>query len=266
MAQISGATRIVGVVADPVAHVQTPQALNVLFAAQGYDCVVVPMHVPAEGLKSFVEGLRGLRNLDGLVITVPHKVAARELADTVAGDAVLAGAVNVLRRTEGGRFEGALFDGRGFVSGLIGQGIDPKGRSALLLGAGGAASAIAVALVEAGVSHLAVANRSRHKAEALVDRIAAAHPAVRLSVSDANARGHDLVVNGTSLGLKAGDPLPLDPDTLAPEMTVAEVIMHPEWTPLLLAARDKGCRVHMGRRMLDAQLTLIAEFVTGRTA
>lgn len=263
MEPISGATRIVGVVADPVAHVQTPQALNRLFAERGAAIVAVPMHVPADGLKIFLDGLRGLRNLDGLVITVPHKVSAAALCDDIAEDAHLAGAVNVLRRTPEGRFQGALFDGRGFVAGLVGQGLDPKGRDALLVGAGGAASAIAVSLAGAGVRRLTIANRSHEKAAALAERLAVAFPDVTVQAGPADPAGHDLIVNGTSLGLKAGDPLPLDPAGLTDGMTVAEVIMHPARTPLLEAAEARGCRIHLGRHMLDAQLSQIAQFVTG---
>lgn len=259
---ISGVTRLIGVVADPVAHVKTPQALNALFARRGIDAVAVPMHVDSAGLVAFMTGLRGLRNLDGLVVTVPHKVAVADLCDTLSEDASLAGAANVVRWTADGRLAGALFDGLGFVAGLVAQGHDPRGRSVLLIGAGGAASAIAVALARAGVRRLTIANRSMDKADALAARLRAVYPAAEIAAGAADAGGHDIVVNGTSLGLKADDPLPFDVSTLRDGTVVAEVIMQPDRTALLDAAEARGCILHKGRHMLDAQLSQIADFVT----
>lgn len=266
MDRVSGTTRLVGVVADPVAHVQAPQALNDLFVGRGVDAVAIPMHVAPSDLSTFLTGVRGLRNLAGMVITVPHKVSVTGLCDDLTEDAVLAGAANVVRWTAEGRLAGALFDGLGFVAGLVGQGHDPKGRAVLLVGAGGAASAIAVALVRAGVGRLTIANRSRAKAEALADRLRAAYPRADVQAGPAEPADHDIVVNGTSLGLRPDDPLPLDAATLRAGTVVAEVIMQPERTPLLVAAEARGCVIHLGRHMLDAQLSQIADFFIGGPA
>ena len=260
MNAITGATRLLGILADPIAHVRTPEVLNARFAETGVDAVMVPMHVGPEGLGQAWEGLRQLRNLAGLVVTVPHKVAVTSLCDELLPNARLVGAANAIHRLPDGRFVGEMFDGLGFVEGLRRQGRDPRGRSALLIGAGGAASAIAFALADAGVSRLLIANRSRDKAERLAAEVAAAFPAVETGASEADPRGHELVINGTSLGLKPEDALPLDPNLLAPSTTVAEVIMRPARTRLLEEAAARGCPTHEGLHMLQAQIDLLARF------
>ncbi|HQS47579.1 MAG TPA: shikimate dehydrogenase, partial [Xanthobacteraceae bacterium] len=108
--------------------------------------------------------------------------------------------------------------------------------------------------------HLTIANRTRAKAQDLCDRIAAAHPGVSISPGGEDPSGHDIVVNGTSLGMKPDDPLPLDAARLDASMVVAEIIMEPEITPLLARARDAGCCIHLGRPMLEHQLELMADF------
>ena len=260
---ITGATRLIGVVADPIGHIRTPQAMNRLFEEQGIDAVVVPMQVGPDDLAALLAGLRRVASLSGLVVTVPHKAAVTALCDALGPEAALVGAANAVRRTADGRLGGEMFDGLGFVDGLRREGIDPAGHDALLVGAGGAASAIAFALTRTGVARLTIANRSAGKAEALARRIRDAFPEVRVEAGAPDPRGHSLVVNGTSLGLKPGDPLPLPAERLEAGTVVAEVIMQPPRTPLLTAAAAAGCRVHEGRHMLDAQLALLAAFITG---
>lgn len=263
MPEITGATRLVGIVADPIGHVRTPQAMNRLFSEVAANAVIVPMHVTAADLDTVFAGLRRIGNLSGVVVTVPHKESVVALCDELGPEAALVGAANAVRRTPDGRLIGEMFDGLGLIGGLRAAGIEPAGHDALLVGAGGAASAIAVALARAGVARLTIANRTVTKARQLADRVAAAFPAVAVASGDADPRGHTLVVNGTSLGLKPGDPLPLPVELLDPATVVAEVIMDPTRTPLLVAAAARGCRIHEGRHMLDAQLRLLAEFVAG---
>jgi shikimate dehydrogenase len=132
-----------------------------------------------------------------------------------------------------------------------------------LAGAGGAGSAIAWALAAAGVEQLTIANRHPDRARQLIQRLAVAHPELDLALGSADPHGHDLVVNGTSLGLRADDPLPLDVSRLEPCQTVAEIIMQPAETALMVAARARGCRVHAGLPMLESQIALMAAFMRG---
>lgn len=261
MNEITGTTRICAILADPIHHVKTPQGINRLIQARGVDGVMVPIHVTAGNLAAVVAGLRGMNNLDGFVVTVPHKTAMLALCDEVTPAAAQIGAVNVVRRRADGRLIGDILDGEGFVAGLRREGIEPAGCSVYLAGAGGAANAIAFALAKAGVGRLAIANRTRAKAADLVDRVAEAYPNLPLAVGTDDPSGHDLVVNGTSLGLRPGDALPCDASRLEPSQIVAEIIMQPAETPLLLAAKRTGCRIHYGAPMLACQIELMAAFM-----
>ena len=256
--QISGTTRVFAILADPIHHVQTPQAMNRLFSSMGLDQVLVPFHVSPSDLERVVNGLRGIKSLDGFIVTVPHKTAIVDLCDSVSEAARLVGAVNVVTRSSDGKLHGEILDGEGFVSGLRQAGIELEGRAVYLVGAGGAANAIAFALAASGIGWLTIANRSREKATSLVDRLAKAFPDLQVTVGTSDPSGYDLVVNGTSLGLKEGDPLPCDVTLLTADQVVAEIIMKPVITPLLAAAQKVGCRIHEGLPMLLCQIELMA--------
>lgn len=258
--EITGSTRVLGILADPIAHVKAPSGINAIARRRGRDAVMVPLQVAPEHLAALVETLRHLKSFDGAVVTVPHKMAIVGLCDGLTDRARAIGAANVIRRTADGRIEADMLDGAGFVAGLKAGGVDPRGIAAHLTGAGGAANAIAFALAEAGIARLTLANRTRAKAEELAARVAAAFPGVPVMVGTPDPSGHDLVVNGTTLGMAPGDALPVDGARLKPGMVVAEVIMEPAETPLLVAARAKGCRTHPGRPMLDHQLELMADY------
>lgn len=255
---IRGTTRVCAIIADPIHHVKTPETMNALFIARGEDRVMVPFHVSPDQLASVVNGLRDVQSLDGFIVTVPHKTAIVALCDSLSEAARLVGAVNVVSRSSDGKLHGDILDGEGFVAGLRKAGIEPAGKTVYLAGAGGAANAIAFSLAAAGVASLSIANRTSAKAQALCERVAAAFPDVSVKVGTASPAGHELVVNGTSLGLKDGDALPCDVAGLTPDQIVAEIIMLPAITPLLAAAQEKGCRIHEGLPMLLSQIELMA--------
>ena len=261
MNMITGHTTLCAILADPILHVKTPDAINNLLRERGIDGVMVPMHVVPGELASVVAGLRGLRNFAGFIATVPPKPAMLALCDDLSDRARAVGAVNVVRRTAEGKLVGDMIDGLGFIEGLRQAGIDPAGQSIYIAGAGGAASAIAFALVAAGVSRVTIANRTRARSEALVRRLAKRGTGVTISIGNADPAGHDIVINGTSLGLRPDDSLPLDTSRLDARQIVAEIIMNPETTPLLVAAQARGCRVHPGWPMLACQLGMMADFM-----
>lgn len=261
MREITGTTRLFGILADPIHHVKTPQRLNELFASTGYDGVCVPLHAKADKLAGVLDGLRAMENLGGVIVTVPHKTAVLALADDATPEARLIGAANVLRREPDGRLVAHMLDGEGFVRGLESTGVSLRGKTLYLAGAGGAANAIGFAVVAAGVARLTIGNRTAAKAEDLKKRILSLHPQADIVIGTTDPSGHDVVVNATSLGLTPGDPLPLDVAKLEPKQLVCEIIMQPKDTALLVAARARGCPVHYGAPMLASQIELMAQFL-----
>ena len=261
MSGIVGSTRLYAIVGDPIAHVRTPMVFNERFRASGTDAVCVPMHFTLPDLSAAFAALRALQNMDGFIVTAPHKREAAALCDEVVGEGRLVGAVNTVRRDSGGRLVGDLFDGSGFVQGLRERGRDPAGRRVFMMGAGGAGNALAFALARAGVGALTLHNRTSARAEDLARRLRAAYPECDVRVGPRDASGHDIAVNATSVGLAPGDPPPFDVAALPAATLIAEVIMIPETTPLLAAAQARGCPIHFGRHMLDCQVDLMFRFM-----
>ncbi len=258
---ITGATSVYALVADPVSHVRAPEVLNAHFAANGIDVVVIPVHVPAQDLESVVTGLRHWRNLVGIGVTIPHKERMTQLVDELTAPARACGATNVVRRDASGRLVGTQLDGVGMGSSLEDAGVALAGATALLVGAGGTAKAIAHDLASRGVRDLVIENRTRHRAEALALSVAASWPAIAVQVGYEQPRKYDVAINATSLGMHTGDSLPLRVELLSPNTVVADVVMSPPETPLLAAAQERGCRTHPGRLMLEAQVKATVDFL-----
>ena len=252
--QLSGKTHIYAILAHPVAHVRAPEFFDPAFHAHGLDAALVPLHVLPEDLAEVVPRLQKLRNLRGLLLTIPHKEAMAGLCDELGADGRLVGAVNTVRFEPDGRAVGDMFDGIGLVQGALASDIPLKGRKVLLIGTGGAGRAIAFALAREGVRALTLANRTASRAAALAADLASGVPGVRVEVGPPDPRSHEVIINATSLGLHEADPLPLDPNLLAPAMDVIEIIAAVEVTPLRRAAADLGCRTMGGRSMVDHQI------------
>ncbi|MBS0509153.1 MAG: shikimate dehydrogenase [Proteobacteria bacterium] len=257
--EIDGKTRVVGIVADPIAHVRTPQLFNAAMARRGHNAVCVPLHVSAQQLPALLAGLAGCQNLAGLVVTIPHKEAVVTHCGELTPAARLVGAANVLRWSGvRGHWLGGNLDGDGFVAGLKACGHSLTDKRVLLLGAGGAGKAIAYAVGRERPAELVLHNRSMARAEEALARIAPALSGVLLRTGPADATNFDVVINATALGLKDGDPAPLPVETLRPGMLVCEAVMRD--TALLAAARDRGAVAHAGQHMLDGQLVEMAGF------
>lgn len=258
---LNGATRLYPIVGDPIAQVKSPGGVSRGLAAQGQNAICVPVHVKPADLSGFVDGLGRARNVDGLIVTVPHKFAAYKLCATATPRARLLGAVNVMRRNADGTWHGEMLDGLAFVQAQVEAGARPAGARALLVGAGGAGSAIGLALLEAGVRELVVHDADPARAEALVRRIAGEGDAVRTGPAD--PAGFDMVCNATPAGMREGDALPVAVAALAPTTFVGDVITAPEVTPLLQAARDAGCRTATGVEMFRIVQSLMIGFLVG---
>src|SRR3569833_54819 len=227
---ITGHTRLYAIIGDPIEHVRTPMAFNDWFAKNNVDAVCLPIHIGRDDLPRGWAGLRSTLNLDGFIVTAPHKGESKLLRDAVEGDGIHTGVVNTIRREKDGRFVGTLLDGRGFVRGLMTTGHEIEGRRFYLAGAGGAGTALSYAIAGRGAAALAIHNRTRAKAEKLVAGVQAAYPDCDVRRGTADASGHDIAINATSLGLKAADGHSFDLASVDKTALVAEVVMMPDMT------------------------------------
>jgi shikimate dehydrogenase len=258
--ELSGATRLYFIVGDPIAQVKSPAGVSQAFADHGRDAVCVPAHVAPKDLVAWAAGVSKAQNVDGIIVTVPHKFACTDLCATLSERAAFLHAVNTLRRNADGSWHGDMFDGLGFVSALKEAGCQPQGKKALLVGAGGAGSAIAHALVMAGVAGLAIHDEDSTRRSSLIQRLVGLG---RCTVKDGSADpgGFDIVINATPVGMKEGDPYPLDVSRLAPGMFCGCVITAPAITPFIAAARQAGCHTLTGTQMFSKVRDLMVDFL-----
>lgn len=257
---IKGTTQLYASVGDPIAAVKSPELLNRLFCEQRVDAVCVPFWVKAGDLSAFVAGARAMRNLSGLLVTMPHKQAMLSFVDELHPTALQAGALNIIRCDDEGRWIGGMFDGVGCVLGMQWEGHHPANRSVLLVGAGGAGRAIAFAVAEAGARSLTIFDIDERRADELARSVAAA-TACATSSGAPDPRGHEIVINATALGMQPGDAMPVDPDRLEPGSFVVDIITTPDPTPLCRAARERGCRAQGGRPMHEGQAVHALRFL-----
>jgi shikimate dehydrogenase len=257
---ITGRTRVFYIIGDPVAQVRAPEVYNHLFGRYGVDAVVVPLKLPAAALAGFLRHGMAAENIGGFWATIPHKAALFEQLKPTDPVAVVAGAVNAVRRHADGHLEAALFDGIGFVKGLDHFGISVEGRRVLVVGAGGGGHAVAAAIAQRKPSVLGVYNRTRERAQALVQRLAPMIGAAAKVAASNDPAGYDVVVNCTSQGLKPDDALPFDPARVDRATAVVDIIMSREPTPLLRESRARGLHAEAGFEMLVQQVPEFLRF------
>jgi shikimate dehydrogenase len=257
---LSGATRVHLIVGDPIAQVKSPYGVTQAFEARGHDALCVPAHVAPIDLSAWFAGISLARNIDGVIVTVPHKFDCHALCATSSPRAAFLGAVNTMRRNPDGSWHGDMFDGLGYVTAMQNQGCELSGKKALLVGAGGAGSAIAHSLVLAGVSELAIHDENTERREALINRLNSLGLAL-VRTGSSNPAGFDVAINATPVGMRAGDPLPIDGDAITPDMFIGCVITVPRITPLIDAARAKGCKTSTGADMFAQVRELMVEFL-----
>ncbi len=263
---ISGNTLLVAHVGYPTESFKAPLIYNPWFESRGIDAVVVPMGVKADDYPAFFRSLFRLTNVRGALVTMPHKVTTVGLVDEVTPTVEIAGSCNAVLRRPDGTLLGDMFDGTGFVRGLARKGFAVRGARCLIVGAGGVGSAIAASLAAAGAGAIALADLRAEAAEALAGRLRKHYPSLDVRVAGGDPAGYDLLVNGTPLGMKAGDPLPVDVSRLEARTFVGEVVMKFEITPLLEAARARGCRYQVGTDMLFEMIPPYLEFFGFGTA
>lgn len=257
---LSGETRVLAIMGDPIAQVKSPAGVTATLHERGVNAVMVPVHVSPADLATLVSGISLAKNFDGISMTVPHKFAAHALCATATDRANFLSACNVMRRNPDGSWHGDMCDGEGFVAAARAVGCQPEGKRALLVGAGGAGSAIALALLDAGVSELAVHDGDTQRCDALITRLRSVHGDKVIAGSN-DPSGFDVIVNATPAGMRADDPLPVQADKFVAGMFVGDVITVPAVTPMIQAARDKGCLTQIGTGMFAAVRDRMIDFL-----
>lgn len=260
----SGETRLFPVVGDPIAQVLSPAAITRILASRGADAIVVPLHVSSRDLPDLMPMLHRVHNIDGLLVTVPHKQAALALCVSASARARFVRAANAVRRTADG-WHGDNTDGVGYVDGLEREGFVVAGKRALLVGCGGAGSAIGLELLDRGIARLAVHDLDAARRDEYIARLSVRFPDRVVAGSDDPA-GYDLVANATPMGMHAGDPLPVGVSKLGSGQFVACAITRPDVPPLIAEARRIGCRTMTGAGMFDSQAETLADFLLAEIA
>lgn len=261
--QLSGATRLFPIIGDPVKYVQSPVWLTRTFGERGHNGICIPMEVPDEALDVVMAALTATPNTDGILVTMPHKFTAFGHCTTSTERARILGVVSVIRRNPDGTWHGDMLDGLAFVKAQQDHGALIEGARALLVGAGGAGSAIAIALLEAGVGELVIHDADEARVAALLELLAGLGSG-RAVAGAADPSGCDLVFNATPMGMEDGDALPVDPRLLTATMFVGDVIAGHGTTPFIAAAKSIGCKTANGDNMVEAVQDLMADFMLGK--
>lgn len=257
---IDGNTEIIAHIGFPTHAFKSPMIYNPWFEKAGVNAIVVPMGCQPRDYPDFLRLVFKLVNIRGALITMPHKVATVGLLDEVLPAAAIAGSCNAVRRLPDGRLQGDMFDGEGFVRGVLRKGLTLKGARALVVGCGGVGSAIAASLAAAGVGAVSLFDVNAASAAGLGERLRKHYPAMQVSTGSNDPAGYDLVVNATPMGMNEGDPMPMDVSRIELRTFVGEVVMRTEMTAFLAAARARGCRVQVGSDMLFEQIPAYLEF------
>ncbi len=257
---INGNTEIIAHIGYPTHAFKSPMIYNPWFEKAGVNAVVVPMACKSPDYPGFLRAVFKLANVRGALITMPHKVVTMGMIDVVSPIASVAGACNAVRLNDQGQLQGDMFDGEGFVRGLLRKGVTLKGAKALVVGSGGVGCAIAASLAAGGVAELGLFDVNTASSEGLAARLAQHYPALMVGTKSNDPAGFGVVVNATPMGMNEGDAMPMDTSRIASNAFVGEVVMKREMTAFLQAAQARGCMVQVGTDMLFEQIPAYLEF------
>lgn len=273
--RINGHTGLLALFGTPVGHSGSPAMYNFCFQLEGLDLAYMAFDVNIDGMQQTMDTIR-LWNIRGGNFTMPCKNIASELVDDISPAARIIGACNVFVNRDG-RIYGDVTDGVGFVKNLAVNGVEIKGKKMVILGAGGAATAIQVQAALDGVSEIAIFNQDDAfyaRAEGTKEKIAKECPDCKVTVDKledkeklaAAIAACDILVNATSVGMKPNDGISLvDTALLRKDLVVADTVYNPEKTQLILDAEAAGCAKAIGGKgMLLWQGAANYKLFTGR--
>jgi shikimate dehydrogenase len=260
---VSGRTRLFGIVGDPIEQVRSPEMFSGEFVRRGLEALMIPVHVLPGDFEACLAQLKRVQNIDGLVFTIPYKQAAMKLADTLGTQARTVGAINALARRPDGHWIGDIFDGLGCVEAFRRRQFALRDQRLMLIGAGGAGSAIGVAIAHEGPRSVRVFDTDQARAADLAAKMKRVNPEVDVTTGSPVITGIDILLNASPVGM-LGDPrMPVDISSIAPEVIVFDAIVKPEPTRFLAMAQQRGCRTVFGREMMRGQIARMIDFFTG---
>jgi len=258
---VSGRTRLYGIVGHPIEQVRSPEMFTAEFVSRRADAIMLPFHVLPEDFETVVPALMKMPNLDGLIFTIPFKQRAMALADEIGPNARIVGAINALARRPDGGWQAEIFDGLGCVEGFRRRGILFAGKRVMLIGAGGAGSAIAVAIAHEGPEHMRLFDLDQARVSDLADKVRAVDGNITVESGDPAHDGFDILLNASPVGMLEDSRLPIAADRFSPRLTVFDAIVKPETTPLLALAESSGCTTVRGREMMRGQIARMTDFL-----
>ncbi len=257
---LNGLTKLLAHIGYPTSTFKAPMIYNPYFESIGLNAAVVPMGLKADDFATGLPLIFSLSNVHGALITMPHKVQIVGMLDETSTAVKIAGSCNAVVRRDDGSLAGDIFDGEGFVRGLVRKGCTLAGASALVVGSGGVGSAIAASLAGAGVARMGLHDVRAATMKGLQKRLLAHYPALVVNAGSNDPDGYDIIINATPLGMKEGDTMPVDVSRIMPASFVGEVVMKQEMTAFLTAAKARGCSVQIGIDMLFEQIPAYLEF------
>jgi shikimate dehydrogenase len=256
---IRGGTRMFGIIGDPIDQVRSPEMVTWAFHQRGIDAVVVPLHVRSAEFERVMPALMRLANFGGFILTVPFKARALRFADRLGSQGALLGGINQLVRRADGGWSGDMFDGMGCVAAFTHRGIAIRGKRMMLIGLGGAGSAIAIAMAGEKPALMRIHDLEAERTIRVKAQIEQISPDTLVEVGPPSVEGMDLLLNATPVGM-LGDPrLPIDTRTLPAQLVVFDAITKPEDTPLLSLAQACGCQILRGREMMLGQIARLVD-------
>lgn len=258
---LNGATRLYPLLGDPIIYARSPDWLSKHMAKRGMNCISLPMEVPDGKLKVVMDGLAATGNVDGLSLTMPHKITGVQYCSTLSETSEMLGVVSAIRRNKDGSWYGHTTDGDAFVKAQIDNGAKVDGARVLVMGAGGAGSAIVISMLEQGAKEVAVYDLDSTRSQRIVDLLKD-KAGDRVGVAETNdPTGFDIVSNATSMGMDDNDPIPLDPSKLDASMFVGDVVAGHGETKIIKAAKEAGCKTADGDDMVVAVLDVMCDFL-----
>jgi shikimate dehydrogenase len=257
---LNGRTRLYGIVGDPIEQVRSPEMITWELQQRGCNAVLVPLHVREPDFDAVMPALQRLANLDGLVFTIPFKARAFGMASHLGTQAQQVGAVNALKRSRDGTWVGEMFDGAGCVEAFRRRGLPLAGQRVMLIGLGGAGSAIAAAVAGQQPARLRLHDLDAERCERVATIARRASPATQVEIGPPVLDGIDVLMNASPVGMLGDARLPIAVDALPASLTVFDAIVKPEVTPLLALAQRSGCRIVQGREMMRGQIARMVDF------